>query len=364
MTKRSTIIAASLTLAVCALGLIVWKMVSDDTHPGLLAASGRIEGRITMVTPKTSGRVNEINADEGQQVTKEALLATLEDEALHERVRSAKEHRDALDHRLEAAETDLTTLRQQVKLEIARAESALEEARAKSAKSRAAYVQAKKDAQRYKELVEKRVISQQLAESADLKAVTEKNAWLEAEAGLARTERELALAQLGEQKITAQVAELKALHCQANQAAAALAEQQSYVQELSIRSPLQSTILTRNVELGERVNPGTPLFTLVDLNKLYLKVYVPEPDIGKVRLGALARIYVDAFPERHFDARVSKVASRAEFTPKSVETREERVKLVFAVELSVAENPGGVLKPGMPADAVIRWQEDTPWTRP
>ena len=133
---------------------------------------------------------------------------------------------------------------------------------------------------------------------------------------------------------------------------------------MSIRSPLQGTVLTRNVELGEHVNPGTPLFTLVDLNKLYLKVYVPEPDVGKVRLGALARVYVNAYPERHFNAQVSKVANRAEFTPKSVETREERVKLVFAVELSIADNPGEVLKPGMPADAVIRWQEETPWTRP
>lgn len=364
MKKRSSIIGVSLILAVCVLGLVVWKMMTNEVPPGLLITSGRIEGRITIITPKTAARVAKISADEGQQVTKEALLATLEDEALHERVRSAKKQHDALSHRLEAAETDLTTLRQQVQLEVARAEFALEEARAKVAKSKAAYGQAEKDAQRYTELVEKRVVSKQIAESAELKAVTEKNATLEAEAGLARIERELALARLGEQKIISHNAELKALHCQAEQAEAALAEQQSYVHDLSIHSPLKGTVLTRNVELGERVNPGTPMFTLVDLNKLYLKVYVPEPDIGKVRLGALARIYVDAFPDRHFNAQVSKVASRAEFTPKSVETREERVKMVFAVELSVAENPDGALKPGMPADAVIRWLEDTPWTRP
>jgi len=364
MTKRSSIIGAGLILTVCVFGLVVWKMTTNEVPSGLLITSGRIEGRITMITPKTAGRVAKISTDEGQKVTKEALLATLVDEALHERVRSAKEQHDALNHKLEAAETDLATLRQQVQLEAARAESALEEARAKLAKRKAAYAQAEKDAQRYRELVKKRVVSSQVAESAELKVVTEENASLEAEAGLARSELELALAQLGKQKITSHQAELKALHCQAKQAAAVLAEQQSYVQELSIRSPLQGTVLTRNVELGERINPGTPMFTLVDLDKLYLKVYVPEPDIGKVRLGAQARIYVDAFPDRYFNARVSKVASRAEFTPKSVETREERVKLVFAVELSVAENPDGVLKPGMPADAVIRWQEDTPWTRP
>jgi len=364
MLKRNIIILAGILLIACVSGVVVWKMMATDVQPGLLTASGRIEGRVTMVTPKIAGRVEKINSDEGQQVAKDALLAILEDEALHERVRSAKEQHDVLMHRVEAAKTNLATQRQQVHIEVARAESALEEARAKLAKNQASYLQAEKDAQRYRELVEKQVVSSQVAESAELKAITEKNASLEAAAGLARIERELALAQLGAQKINAQEAELKALHCQSKQAAAALAEQQSYVHDLSILSPLQGTVLTRNVELGEHVNPGSPLFTLVDLNKLYLKVYVPEPDIGKVRLGALARVYVDAFPEQHFNARVSRVAGSAEFTPKSVETREERVKLVFAVELSVAENPDGVLKPGMPADAVIRWQEDAPWVKP
>lgn len=102
---------------------------------------------------------------------------------------------------------------------------------------------------------------------------------------------------------------------------------------------------------------------MVDLNKLYLKVYINEPDIGKIRLGQEARIYVDAFPDRAFPAHVSRVAQRAEFTPKYVETREERVKLVFAVEL-LAENPEGYLKPGMPGDGVIRVQEEVAWQRP
>ena len=109
-------------------------------------------------------------------------------------------------------------------------------------------------------------------------------------------------------------------------------------------------VLTRSVELGEQVAPGSPLFSLVDLDRLYLKVYVPEPLIGQVALGQRAEVRVDAYPDRAFAATVTKVATPAEFTPKNVETKEERVKLVFAVELSLTENPGGVLKPGMPAD--------------
>jgi ATP-dependent Clp protease ATP-binding subunit ClpA len=97
------------------------------------------------------------------------------------------------------------------------------------------------------------------------------------------------------------------------------------------------------------------------LSRRFQKVDVPEPSIGKVALGQEARVYVDAYPGRAFPARVSRVSQEAEFTPKNVETREERVKLVFAVEVALSENPDGVLKPGMPADAAIRWQPDAPW---
>lgn len=127
---------------------------------------------------------------------------------------------------------------------------------------------------------------------------------------------------------------------------------------------MHGRVLTRTIELGEWVNVGTPLFTLVDLNQLYLKVYIPEPQIGLVALEQEARVYVDAYLEQAFPARVTKVAQQAEFTPKNVETREERVKLVFAVEVSLQENPGGVLKPSMPGDAVIRWKPETPWRQP
>jgi HlyD family secretion protein len=103
------------------------------------------------------------------------------------------------------------------------------------------------------------------------------------------------------------------------------------------------------------VSPGSPIFVMVDMSRLYLKVYIPEPDIPKLKLGDEAEIQVDAFPGRTFRARISKIYDQAEFTPKNVETKEERVKLVFGVELAFVSGEG-VLKPGMPADCVIRWK--------
>jgi len=191
------------------------------------------------------------------------------------------------------------------------------------------------------------------------------------ELSLAQAERELARNQklMADGFITQQMMERTRLEADVQRAAlrearAALGEQQRYLDEMTVRAPTAGTVLVRTIERGEWVQPGTPLFSMVDLNQLYLKIYVPEPDIGKIVHGQPARVHIDAFPKRFFPARVSKIASEAEFTPKNVETREERVKLVFAVELALDENPDGALKPGMPADAVVRLEDGPEWITP
>ena len=127
-----------------------------------------------------------------------------------------------------------------------------------------------------------------------------------------------------------------------------------------IRAPIDGTVLVKGVEPGEYVAPGQVVAVVVDMTQLELKVYIPERDIGKVTLGAPARVWVDAFTDRYFDGEVSKVDQEAQFTPKDVHLPEERTRMVFGVTLRV-DNPGGYLKPGMPADAWIRWRDDVPW---
>jgi len=122
--------------------------------------------------------------------------------------------------------------------------------------------------------------------------------------------------------------------------------------------------MMRLIDVGEVVGAGAPLLDIVDMDRLYLKVYVPEKVIGKVRLGLSARVYIDAYPDQYFPATVRYISSRAEFTPKEVQTPDERVKLIYAVKLYLDENPEYRLTPGLPADAIIRWQEDTPWVKP
>lgn len=149
---------------------------------------------------------------------------------------------------------------------------------------------------------------------------------------------------------------LIAARAQLQAAIAARDETQTAKDEASVYAPIAGVVTSRVVNTGEVVAPGTPLLVVVNLQALKLKVFVAEPDLGKVRLGTPARVSVDTFPGRVFSARVVEISQRAEFTPKDVQTKEERVKQVFAVKLAV-ENADGVLKPGMPADGKILWQE-------
>jgi HlyD family secretion protein len=155
-------------------------------------------------------------------------------------------------------------------------------------------------------------------------------------------------------------AALSTLRAQVQSAESAVALARANLADTRVRAPFAGTVLRKLVEAGEVVAAGTPLVTLVDLSKLYAKVYVAERDLGKVKLGDASRVYTDAFPRRAFEALVSEIAQQAEFTPRDIHTRDERVKQVFAVKLAI-RNAEGVLKPGMPADARIRWSPGAAW---
>ena len=171
-----------------------------------------------------------------------------------------------------------------------------------------------------------------------------------AEKEVARAEATVTLAKASADTVGLKRQQIRALQENRRSAAGRLAEAQANLAERLIVAPADGTIVSRPVEVGDVVSPGSPMFQIVDLRRLYVKVYIPEPDIAKLRLGDPAEVSVDAFPGRRFAARISKISDQAEFTPKNVETPEERLKLVFGVELTFV-NPDGLLKPGMPADA-------------
>ena len=127
-----------------------------------------------------------------------------------------------------------------------------------------------------------------------------------------------------------------------------------------IYAPISGSILSRLAEPGEVVSVGQPVTVIANLDLVRLKVFVSEADLGRLRLGAPARIRVDAFPNRQFDARIARIDAQAQFTPRDVHVADERARTVYGVSLE-APNPQGVLKPGMPADAWILWDRGRGW---
>jgi HlyD family secretion protein len=163
-----------------------------------------------------------------------------------------------------------------------------------------------------------------------------------------QTERERLLAARG------------ALEAQVQAAQARLAEVEAVLADARLTAPADGTIINKLAEEGELIAPGRPIAMLINLNDLYVRVFVPERDIGKLRLGNGAHIFADAFPGRHFTGSVSEIAQEAEFTPKEVHMKDERVKLVFGVKVRI-DSPEGFLKPGMPVDVKIKWQDGASW---
>ncbi len=128
---------------------------------------------------------------------------------------------------------------------------------------------------------------------------------------------------------------------------------QSQLANAHIRSPLEGVVLARNFEVGELVFTGAQILKIGDLKRAWLRIYVPEKQVGRVRLAAAATVSVDAYPRQTFNGRVTWIAREAEFTPKNIQVKEERSQLVFAVKIAI-ENGEEKLLPGMPADAEIR----------
>lgn len=365
-TPRKQIILGVLAVVIAGSGYVAldrWVLVRG-LPDGLIQANGRIEGDHVTVASKFQGRIQELLAREGATVTANQVLIRLDDGQAAARVQQAKHAAEALEAQVQAAHTTLAVLNLDVPLSIERAEAQVAKAKDMVDKALSVEREARGDAERFRDLAAKDEASIQQRDQAEMRWEVALKDIASARSALIQASKELAQAELGWKRIRAKEAEVVAVERQRDQAYAAFDEVQSVLKDLTISAPTSGTITTRMVDVGEVVAAGTPLLELVNLDRLYLKVYVPEIQIGKLRLDLPARIYTDAFPDQPFDAIVRYIASKAEFTPKEVQSPDERVKLIYAVKLYLKENPDHRLTPGLPADAVIRWKEDVAWVKP
>ncbi|MDA8085686.1 MAG: efflux RND transporter periplasmic adaptor subunit [Nitrospiraceae bacterium] len=331
---------------------------------GLVLTNGRIEGDLVAVASKFPGRIKRLLVREGANVVAGQKLAELDDDQARAKAEQAYEAVSACEDKVRSESASLGVLKEEVPLTIKAAGAGVAHAEAQVAMAGATEAQAARDAKRFNEMVLEGAASRRRGEQARLALEEAKSEMASSRSALVQSEKELDRARLGRQEINARQDGLRALKAECGKAAAALVGARSVCSDLTIVAPSPGVVTTRIADEGEVVAEGSPLLEIVDMDRLYLKAYVPERLIGKVRLGLPARIFVDAYPGRHFDAVVRYISSTAEFTPKEVQTRDERVNLVYAVKLFLVSNPGHILTPGMPADALIKWKAGTPWENP
>ncbi|MCP9447966.1 MAG: efflux RND transporter periplasmic adaptor subunit [Nitrospira sp.] len=362
--KRLGGVALVVGVAVAAY-LVAERWAGNRELPeGLIQVNGSIEGDPITVSSKYAGRIRTVSVREGETVEANQVLIQLDDSQAAAKVKQARYAAQSLDAQVEAARDQLAVLKLEIPLKIEAAEAQVARAQALWERAIVLEQEAREDAERFQRLADKDQASLQQRDQARARWYVARNDVAAALSGLTQAKKEVAQARLEWNRIKAEKEELTSLERQRDHAYAVLEEAERTLEELTITAPAGGTVTTKMAEVGEMVAAGSPLLELVDLDRLYLKAYVPEVLVGKVRLNLPAMVYTDAFPDQPVEARVRHIASKAEFTPKEVQTADERVKLVYAVKLHLNENPDHRFTPGLPADAIIRWKEDVAWVRP
>jgi HlyD family secretion protein len=316
-----------LAVAGAAMAAVLAVTAGCRSGDGRVSGSGTLEATEVRVASEVGGRILEFPAREGDTMRAGQLVARLDDTDL----RLARDQaRAAAD--LARAQLDLT-LSGAREEDITQALEGLAQAEENARR-------ANEDQARMRELFAAGSVTQKQRDDADARATV-----VAAQVRAAR-------AALEKLRTLARPEEVRAARARLDQAEAALRAAERRVAETRVTAPAPGTVSKRLAEPGEVVAPGFPLATVVDLSVVRLVVYVPEPALPRMRVGADASVTVDGLPGRSFAGKVSFISPEAEFTPRNVQTKEERVKLVFAVKIELP-NPDGLLKPGMPADALI-----------
>jgi HlyD family secretion protein len=344
-----------------------------------IRVSGNIETTETEVAFKIGGRVEKRLFDEGQMVRQGDLVAVLEDADLKSNVALRRAE-------LQVAQAALAELLAGSRVEdIAAAKAAMakaahaladleagprpqEIAAAEAAVASAAADMAKADAdfRRAVPLYQRKTISveQYDATRAARDMATERYRQAEqqlkllqagyreeqikqARAALAQSKAQYDLVLAGPRK-----EDIDQQRARVDQAREALKLAEIQLSYAAVVSPLSGVVLSKNIEPGEYVAPGTAVVTVGDLVNVWLRAYIEETDLARVKVGQRAWVTTDTYPDKKYEGRVSFIAQEAEFTPKNVQTQKERVKLVYRIKIDIT-NPHMELKPGMPADAII-----------
>ncbi|MGA2438301.1 MAG: HlyD family efflux transporter periplasmic adaptor subunit [Acidobacteriaceae bacterium] len=379
--RRRVRIAIGAVLLI-VVGLVIWRVFfATPALPGsIVAVSGRIEGDDSAIASKTTGRILEVRVREGDSVNAGDIIAILDDAQIRAREDQAQDALTSAEAKGEAARQQIAVLQQQLdqsQLQVGQskfdtegrvkqAQAELAAAQSDLAQQQAAYQIASFDKDAYTRLAKTGAVSErqglQASTTADQQAAAvaaaqrrvdaAQDALTTAQAILTNPNIRESQVALVKRQIAEQQAELASAAAQTQQARAQLAEAEDNRNDLTIRAPFTGTVVTRAAEPGEVIPAGTAIITLLDLTKVYLRGFVPEGEIGKVKVGQPARIYLDSNPRQPVDAYVSRIDPQATFTPENTYFRDDRIKQVVGIKLQL-KSGFGFAKPGMPVDGEI-----------
>ena len=304
------------------------RWANKDKVENQLTLSGNIEAHESLVSFKVQGRIVELPIEEGQWVEAGTLLARLDSDDYRQRVRI-----DEATDRVRQANLDLVlagTREQELKA----SEETMLDAKADLAEKKIDYDRAQGLFSKDEASAQDRDLAETALKRAQATFEAASQRYSEAVEGSRKEDIEIARANLREAHTNLGMSRVNL----------------SYT---TLRAPSAGVITVRQAELGEVVVPGTPIVTLADLDHIWLRAYLAETDLGRIRWGQDAIITTDTYPGKQYHGRVSFISSNAEFTPKSVQTYRERVTLVYRIKIDI-DNPNHELKPGMPADAHIQ----------
>jgi HlyD family secretion protein len=393
--NRAVLIVGVLALVALAIAGVSYFVQRGAAVPANeVRLSGRLESDRTDVASKASGRVAEVTVREGARVRRGQVLARLEDDARAAAVAAASAQLAVAERNASSAHGQPGVLGQQLheselgqgqatldaagrgaqaEAGLATARAQLELAKAQAVQARADLELAERDRTRAESLVRSGDISVQSADQARTRAVSARAVVSARDAAIVAAQRGVESAQAGvelartsafnpriraaqssavQQQIEQSRTNARAADAQVEAARAQRAQALSAQADLIVRSPIDGVVTVRAVEPGAVVAPGRILLSLIDPNAVYMRGFIPEGDIGRIRVGQSAKIFLDSAAKEPLAGHVAAIDAEASFTPENVYFKNDRVRQVFGVRIDI-ENPAGFAKPGMPADGTI-----------
>ncbi len=323
-------------------GLILGGIWSNRKSNGPnIPASGTVEATEINVNAETGGKITEVPVEEGQPVNRGDVLGRLDSTVQALQVQQAEA---ALRAAQEKSKETKTGTREQL---IAQAKAGVQQIASLQQGAKQSMDNAKDNLDRIQVLVNEGGATSQQLTNARTQYETARAQYEAYAAQKKSAQEQLDLLKSGATQETINIADAGVAQAQAS-----LAIAEALLAKTVLYAPTGGIVNSVNFKQGEYITPGAAVITIINPGDLYVNVYIPEKEIPRVKLGQKAEIFIDAYPGKPFQGIVSFISSKAEFTPKNLQTQEERVNMVFAVKVKIGDSSGH-LKPGLPVDVVL-----------